>query len=62
MNEFYNWKNHELKDKEIINALKQAAEDYENGEVAEVQSVCSAIANAIQEFTDEDKLRYGGRN
>lgn len=62
MNKFYNWKNHELKDKEIIKALKQAAEDYENGELTEVQSVCSAIAYAIQEFANEDNLRYGGKN
>jgi len=61
MNEFYNWKNHELNDAEILAALKQAITDYEDGAIVEVQSVCSSIADAIQEYSDEDNLRYNGR-
>lgn len=40
----------ELKDEEIINALRQAAKDYENGEIAEVRDVLAEIVFAIDDF------------
>lgn len=44
--------NGELKDKKIISALRKAANDYENGEIAEVRDLLADIVNAIDEFTD----------
>lgn len=40
----------ELKDKEIVNALQQAAVDYENGEITEVRDILMEIVQAIDEF------------
>lgn len=40
----------ELEDKKIIAALRQAAEDYENGELVEVRDLLVEIVNAIDEF------------
>ena len=46
-----------LKDKKIAAALRQAAEDYENGEIAEVRDLLLEIAAAIDEWEDaEDGL------
>lgn len=46
------FKKGELKDKEIIAALHKAAEDYENGEIAEVKDVLIDIINSITDFED----------
>lgn len=43
-------RNGELKDKEIIAALRKAAEEYENGELAEVRDTLFDIVCAIDEF------------
>ena len=40
----------ELKDDKIITALKRAANDYENGEIAEVHDLLLEIAAAIEEW------------
>lgn len=47
-NRFY--EKSELNDFEIINALKQAAKDYESGEIAEVRDILEKIVIAIDEF------------
>lgn len=47
-NRFY--EKSELNDLGIINALKQAAKDYENGEIAEVRDILEEIVIAIDEF------------
>ena len=44
------FKNGQLKDKEIVKALQQAATDYDNGEIAEVRDVLVDIVQAIDEF------------
>ena len=46
------YKNGELKDDKIVKALKQAAEDYENGEIAEVRDLLVDIVSAINEWED----------
>lgn len=51
MNKFY--KKGELQDKKIVAALKQAAEDYENGEIIEVKGVLIDIINAITDFEQD---------
>lgn len=43
-----------LKDKKITAALKQAAKDYENGEIAEVRDLLLEIAAAIDEWEDAE--------
>jgi len=48
MSKFF--KKGELQDKKIAAALRQAAEDYENGEIAEVKGVLIDIINAISDF------------
>lgn len=48
MSKFF--KKGELQDKKIAAALRQAAEDYENGEIIEVKDVLIDIVNAITEF------------
>lgn len=45
-------KNGELDDKKIIDALKRAAVDYENGEIIEVRDLLVEIVNDIDEFTE----------
>ena len=42
----------ELKDKKIIEALKAAVKQYENGEIAEVRDTLEEIVEAINEFED----------
>lgn len=42
--------NGELKDKKIVTALKQAAKDYENGEIAEVRDLLFEITAAIDKW------------
>ena len=48
MSKFF--KKGELQDKKIVAALRQAAEDYENGEIIEVKGVLIDIINAITDF------------
>lgn len=43
-------RNGKLKDKLIVSALLQSAEDFENGEILEVRDVLSDIVDAINEF------------
>ena len=47
------FKNHELKDKEIIRALKQATKDYEDGSIWETRNTLVDIVRAIDEFSEE---------
>lgn len=49
----------ELKDKKISAALKQAAKDYENGEIAEVRDLLLEIAAAIDEWEDSQNEAGG---
>ena len=51
MNKFF--KKGELQDRKIIEALRQAADDYENGEIAEVKDLLIDIIKAITEFEKE---------
>lgn len=44
-----------LQDKQIIAALHQAAEDYENGEIIEVKDMLIEIINAITDFEQNQK-------
>ena len=48
---FYNEDTGELNDTEIIKALRQAADDYENGEIEEVHDLLIEITNAIENFS-----------
>lgn len=49
------FRNGELKDRKIIEALHRAAEDYENGEIVEVKDVLIEIINAITDFENEQE-------
>ena len=53
-NKFYD--NGELKDKKIVKALKQAAEDYDNGEIDEVRELLLEIVAAIHKW---EATEYG---
>lgn len=48
----------ELDDTRIINALRRAAQDYENGEVLEVRDALLEIIAAIDEFDKLNEERY----
>lgn len=48
---FFNEDTGELNDTEIIKALRQAADDYENGEIEEVHDLLIEITNAIETFS-----------
>lgn len=50
------YKKGKLNDKEIVKALRQAANDYENGEIIEVRDTLLDIINAIDDFCDEEVL------
>lgn len=50
MNKFFDRKKRELNDVLIASSLRKAADDYENGEIAEVQDVLIDIINAINSF------------
>ena len=50
------YKNGELQDKKIVKALKKAAEDYENGEIAEVQELLLEISAVIYKW---EATEYG---
>ena len=54
-NKFYG--NGKLKDKKIVEALRNAANDYENGELIEVRDTLLDIINAIDDFCDEEELQ-----
>ena len=53
MSKFF--KHGELQDKKIAAALRQAAEDYENGEIIETKDVLIEIINAITDFENAQK-------
>lgn len=48
---FFNEDTGELNDIEIIKALRQAADDYADGEVSEVHDLLIEITNAIENFS-----------
>ena len=48
---FFNEDSGELNDAEIIKALRQASDDYEDGEVSEVHDLLIEITNAIENFS-----------
>lgn len=51
------YKNGKLKDKQIVAALQQAADDYDNGEIIEVKDVLIDIINAITAFEDSEERK-----
>ena len=50
---YYNEKTKELSDEEIMDALKQAMDDYENGAIVEVRDELATIINAIDAFISD---------
>lgn len=48
-------RNGELCDSKILAALRQAAKDYENGEIAEVRDLLAEIVAAIDIFEDSQE-------
>ena len=42
-----------MQDKKIAAALRKAADDYENGEIAEVKDTLVEIINSITDFEQE---------
>lgn len=58
-NPFYDARNRVLKDRKIVATLKQAAKDYENGEIAEVKETLAEIYDAIQEFEMDQEALLG---
>lgn len=48
------FKNHELKDRAIIKALKQAVKDYEDGAIIETRDTLVDIVQSIDEFSKEN--------
>ena len=53
MNRFF--KNGALQDEKITDALRKAADDYENGEIIEVKDVLVEIFCAITDFEATEK-------
>lgn len=49
------FKNGELRDKEIENALRDAADDYADGEIFEVRDLLTEIVNAIDAFASPEE-------
>ena len=49
-------KDGELKDEEIINALKDAADDYEDGAISEVRDLLVEIVHAIDELVCDYRI------
>ena len=47
---YYDAKSKTLKDEKIANALRQAAIDYENGDIVDVRDVLADIISAIDQF------------
>lgn len=54
MSRFYNERAKELKDKKIADTLRKLADDYENGEIIEVQDTLIDIVNDIEEFIKDN--------
>ncbi len=54
MSRFY--ENYELNDKEIVKAIRKAADDYENGEILEVADTLAEISYAIKAYSDDEPL------
>ncbi len=48
---YYDEKRQLLKDEKIVEALREAADSYGNGEIAEVRDTLREIVAAIDEFT-----------
>ena len=48
-----------LKDKEIVVAIKQAAEDYENGAIIDARDTLEEIINSIDAFDNDQQRKYG---
>ena len=53
------FKNGQLQDKKIVDALRRAADDYEDGAIIETRSLLQDIVDAIDEFTDAEEQREG---
>jgi len=51
---FYDAQKNELNDKKIIETIKRAAEDYENGEIVETASTLQKIVNELKEFINNN--------
>ena len=51
-------KHGELQDIKIINALKEAVRDYEDGAISEVRDLLVDIADAIDEWEDLHEETY----
>ena len=49
-------KHGELQDIEIINALKEAVYDYQDGAIAEVRDLLAEIVNTIDEWEDKYEI------
>ena len=54
MDEFY--KDYELDDAEVVNAIRKAADDYEKGEKLVAANTLEAISHAIREYIDDEPL------
>lgn len=53
MMKFY--KNGELQDKEIVAAIRKAADSYENGELIEARDLLQDVVDAIDEFESDQE-------
>ena len=57
---FYDYKQNELLDKNVIEGLKNAIALYEDGAICECRNILVDICDAIDEFEDyTDKLNRG---
>lgn len=57
MNRYF--KNGHLKDRQIVQALRQASQDYENGEISEVSDTLMEILDAIKKWeTTEEQDQH----
>ena len=57
MNRYF--KNGHLKDRQIVQALRQASQDYENGEISEVIDTLMEILDAIKKWeTTEEQDQH----
>ena len=50
--------NGELKDKEIVEALAEAKETYENGKIIETRDLIAAIVKSIDQFEKNYEVYY----
>ena len=53
------FQNGELKDAKIVDALRQAATQYENGEIVEVYDTLIDIVSAIDDYDKHTEARNG---